>query len=76
VTGGQSGNFNTTGAACYRTADTIHGWGCSNNTGRTVSVDGTAVTCGALPLPAAWSDGYHYFSFSAGSFPWASFYWW
>jgi len=76
VTGGQSGNFNTTGAACYRTSDTIHGWGCSNETGRTVSVDGTVESCGALPLPAKESNGYTYFSFTAGAYPYASFYWW
>jgi Subtilase family/Fibronectin type III domain len=75
VTGGQSGNFNTTGPACYRTSDNIVGWGCSNFNGRTVSVNGTAVTCGQA-LPAKLADGYRYFSISAGSFAWASFYWW
>ncbi len=76
VTGGQSGNFNTTNAVCYRTADTINGWGCSNFTGRTVSINGSATTCGATPLPAKWADGYRYFSISAGSLAYASFYWW
>jgi hypothetical protein len=76
VTGGQSGNFNTTNAVCFRTADDILGWGCSNFAGRTVAVNGTAVSCGALPLPGKWSDGYRYFAVSAGSYPWASFYWW
>lgn len=76
MTGGQSGNFNTTGAVCYRTSDTIHGWGCSNETGRTVSVDGTVESCGALPLPPKEPDGYTYFAFTAGAYTWASFYWW
>ncbi|MGC4066994.1 MAG: S8 family serine peptidase [Polyangiaceae bacterium] len=76
VTGGQSGNFNTTSAVCYRTADDILGWGCSNFSGRTITVNGTTVSCGAIPLPAKWSDGYRYFAISAGSYPWASFYWW
>jgi hypothetical protein len=76
VTGGQSGNFNTGGPACYRTKDAIHGWGCSNMNGRTAAVEGATVSCGALPLPAPASDGYRYFSFSAGTYPWASFYWW
>ncbi|HEY3486181.1 MAG TPA: S8 family serine peptidase, partial [Ilumatobacteraceae bacterium] len=76
VTGGQSGNFNTTGAVCYRTSDTINGWGCSNFQGRSVSVNGTPVTCGQVPLPAKLADGFRYFSITAGSFAWASFHWW
>jgi acetylxylan esterase len=70
---GQSGNFGTTDAVCYTVGGTINGWGCSNTTGRTVSVNGTAVTCGQMPLPG--SSPYT-FSFSAGSYTWASFYWW
>ena len=73
ATGGQSGNFNTTDAVCYVVSTTINGWGCSNATGRTVTVNGTAVTCGQLPLPGG---APYTFSFSAGSYPWASFYWW
>ena len=76
VTGGQSGNFNTTSAVCYRTADTINGWGCSNFAGRTVAVNKVAEACGAMPLPAKWSDGYRYFAISAGTYSYASFYWW
>jgi beta-glucosidase len=75
----QSGNFNTTGAVCLRTAATVNGWGCSNFAGRTVSVNGgTATTsCGAGPFPLAkWSDGYTYFSVTAGTYPWASVYFW
>jgi hypothetical protein len=73
ATGGQSGNFNTTGAVCYTVNATIRGWGCSNTTGRTVTVNGTAVTCGQMPLPGS---APYTFSFTAGSYPWASFYWW
>ncbi len=73
VSGGQSGNFNTTGAACFTVTGTINGWGCSNADGRTVTVNGTGVTCGQMPLPG--SSPYT-FSFSAGTYPWASFYWW
>ena len=76
VTGGQSGNFNTTGPVCYRTSDNIVGWGCSNFDGRTVSINGTPMTCGQTPLPAKLADGFRYFSISGGSFPWASFFWW
>jgi hypothetical protein len=70
-----SGNFNTTGAVCYRTNQTVNGWVCSNFTGRTVAVNGGTATgtCGAGPFPLAKSsDGYTYFSVSAGSLPWAS----
>ena len=73
VSGGQSGNFNTTGAICFTVSTNINGWGCANNDGRTVTVNGTAVTCGRLPLPGS---APYTFSFSAGSYPWAAFYWW
>jgi hypothetical protein len=71
----QSGNFNTTGAVCYRTNMNIAGWGCSNFDGRTVTVGGVARTCGQLPLTKA-ADGYYYFAVTAGSFAWASLYAW
>ncbi len=76
---GQSGNFNTTGAVCLRTASTVNGWGCSNFDARTVSVNaGTATaTCGAGPFPLPkYTDGYTYFSVTAGAYPWASIYTW
>jgi lysophospholipase L1-like esterase len=76
MSGGQSGNLDTTGAACLRTSATISGWGCSNFDGRTVQVNGVATTCGRTPLPARWSDGYNYFAVSAGTYPWASLYYW
>jgi hypothetical protein len=79
ITGGQSGNFNTTGAVCLRTSQNVAGWGCSNFAGRTVSVNGGAATatCGSGPFPLAkWSDGYTYFAISAGTYPWASLYYW
>ncbi len=73
VSGGQSGNFNTSGAICFTVTGTISGWGCSNADGRSVTVNGTATTCGAMPLPGA---SPYTFSFTAGTYPWASFYWW
>ncbi len=73
---GNTSNFNTTGAVCYRTAQTINGWGCYNLDGRTLSVNNTVVTCGRMPLPARWSDGYYYFSATAGIYPWAGIYAW
>jgi cellulose 1,4-beta-cellobiosidase len=75
LTSGNSGNFNTTGAACYRTTATVNGWGCYNMDGRTVSVNGSTTTCGTMPV-AKWTDGYSYFGFTAGTYPWAGFYYW
>jgi len=72
---GNTGNFNTTGAACYRTSATINGWGCSNFDGRTVTVGGEARSCGQLPVTRS-SDGFTYFSVTAGSFPWAALFTW
>jgi endoglucanase len=72
---GNTGNFNTTGAVCYRTSATVNGWGCSNFDGRTVTVGGEARTCGQLPLTRS-GDGFIYFSATAGSFPWASLFTW
>jgi arabinogalactan endo-1,4-beta-galactosidase len=79
MSGGQSGNFNTTGPVCLRTAATVLGWGCSNFAGRTVSVNGGAASsaCGGGPLPLAkLADGYTYFVISGGTYPWASLYFW
>ena len=72
---GNTGNFNTTAAVCYRTNATINGWGCFNFDGRTVTVGGVARTCGQLPLTRA-ADGYYYFAVTAGQFPWAGMYSW
>jgi hypothetical protein len=71
---GNSGNFGTTGAFCFRTADNITGWGCANLTGRTLKVNGVTVTCGTLPLPAK-VNGYYYFDASAGGVDYASIDW-
>jgi endoglucanase len=70
-----TGNFNTTGAACYRTNATVSGWGCSNFDGRTLTVGGVARTCGQLPLTRS-ADGYYYFAVTAGTYAWASLYTW
>jgi hypothetical protein len=72
---GNSGNFNTTGAVCYRTNGTVNGWGCFNFDGRTVTVSGEARTCGQMPLTRA-ADGFIYFSVTAGAFPWAGIFTW
>lgn len=70
-----TGNFNTTGAVCYRTNATVNGWGCSNFDGRTLTVGGQGRACGQLPLNRS-ADGYYYFSVTAGTYPWASIYAW
>jgi mannan endo-1,4-beta-mannosidase len=72
---GNTGNFNTTGAACYRTNANINGWGCYNFDGRTVRVGGVPRSCGQMPLTRS-ADGYYYFEASAGQYPWAGLYTW
>jgi len=72
---GNTGNFNTTGAVCYRTNTTINGWGCYNFGGRTLTVSGVARSCGQTPLTRA-ADGYYYFAVTAGQFPWAGLFSW
>ncbi|WP_257459550.1 cellulase family glycosylhydrolase [Archangium lipolyticum] len=72
---GNTGNFNTTGAVCYRTNANINGWGCHNFDGRTITVGGQARTCSQMPLTRS-SDGYYYFAVSGGTYPWAGLYTW
>jgi mannan endo-1,4-beta-mannosidase len=72
---GNTGNFNTAGAACYRTNANINGWGCYNFDGRTLTVGGVARTCGQMPLTRS-ADGYYYFAATAGQYPWAGLYTW
>jgi hypothetical protein len=72
---GNTGNFNTAGAVCYRTNATINGWGCYNMDGRTITVGGVARTCGQMPLTKS-SDGYYYFAVTAGTYAWAGLYAW
>jgi hypothetical protein len=73
--GGNTGNFNTTGPVCYRTSVVVNGWGCSSFDGRTASVGGQPTTCGTVPVIRS-ADGFVYFSATAGSFPWATFFTW
>jgi hypothetical protein len=58
----------------------VNGWGVSNFQGRSISVtvngSGTAVTTPGAQLPPKGSSDYYHFSATAGSFPWASVYWW
>jgi len=68
--------LNTTGTACYKVAQTIHGWTCSSWDQRTMSVSGGASssTCGYTISPSP--DGAYYFNVSAGKYSWAAFNWW
>jgi aryl-phospho-beta-D-glucosidase BglC (GH1 family) len=72
---GNTGNFNTAGAVCYRTSATVNGWGCYNFDGRTINVGGQARTCSQMPLTRS-ADGFYYFSVSGGTYPWAGMYTW
>jgi hypothetical protein len=72
---GNSGSFETTDAVCYFVEGSFNNWACSNLGGRSVTVNGTSVTCGgALPAQA---DGGYYFEFSASTdgTDYTSFYW-
>jgi hypothetical protein len=65
----------TTGEAWYVLDRPIAGWQGSEMAGRTVEVNGIAVSLGQKPLPAA-IDGKWYVRFSTGTHSWASFSWW
>ena len=60
-------------AFCVATCDDIAGWGCSNDQGRTYTVNGAVVACGAT---IAKKNGYYVFQVSAGTNASASIYWW
>ena len=75
-TGANTGNFGTTSAYCFVTCDNITtGWGCDNfnDTRRTVTVNGTSVTCGGT-LPAK-KSGYYYFAIGPGGETWDAIHW-
>ena len=73
---GNSGNFNTLGAVCFRTKSTFNSLGCSNFAGRTIKVNDVLDTCdGKKKTFAAAIDGWNYFDVSAGTLSYASFGW-
>jgi hypothetical protein len=73
---GKTPNFGTTGAVCYRTTETFNSLGCSNFDGRTVKVNGVVVACGTAKATfAAPIGGYTYFDVSAGTYAYASIFW-
>jgi subtilisin family serine protease len=72
-----SGNLGTS-ATCHQTSAALSGANCGNfASGRTFSVNGTAVSCtgGNIPLPAPRNGGYC-FRASAGDHAWAYFSTW
>lgn len=74
---GSSGPFGTTDAVCYRLdfSPAEHaGWGCSNAADRSVTINGTSVSCGETPLPEPVMGAY-FFEFGDGKSPNAAFYW-
>lgn len=76
VTGGQSGNFNTTGAVCLRTKETFNTvGGCYGWDGRTIKVNGMLATCMVKATFPAAIDGWNYFDVTAGSNEFAGFSW-
>jgi hypothetical protein len=74
ISGGQSGNFGTTGAFCFRTADDFTDYGCSSADGRTVKINGTEITtCGGKP-PAKLGS-FYYFDFGPGKYEYTGINW-
>lgn len=77
VSGGKTNSFDSTTSVCYRTADDIDGWGCSNFDGWTLKVNGTAVaTCGGTLPPKIGSFYYFQATASATAASYASIFWW
>ncbi|HYQ46901.1 MAG TPA: hypothetical protein VER11_33250 [Polyangiaceae bacterium] len=78
VTGGptgNTGNFNTLEAKCFRTKSTFNHIDCSNFQGRTLKVNGATTMCGAAGTYAPTADGYTYLEGSAGTNLSASIFW-
>jgi len=71
----QAYTLNTTGDAWFVLSQSASGWQGSEMAGRTVEVNGVAVTLGQSTLPPA-SGGKWYFHFSSGDHSWASWSWW
>ena len=74
---GNTGNFNTLEAKCFRTKSMFNNIACSNFDGRTLKINGVAATCNPAMkgtfAPSA--DGYIYLDASAGTNLSASVYW-
>jgi hypothetical protein len=75
---GQLPKAGTADAFCVATCDDIAGWGCSNFGGRSVTVNGTAVTSceGTTQAALVKKNGYNVFQVSAGTSVDATIFWW
>jgi fibronectin type 3 domain-containing protein len=80
-TNGHPALFGTFNGVCYVSCDVFQGWGCSNTETRTVSINGSPLNCGTLPIPAAKTSGFNVIDVSAadqnnGGHDYASLFWW
>jgi len=65
---GHTGKFNTTGAICFVTCDSItDGFQCYATTSRTIKINGSSVSCGSLPTAAAKTPPYTVIDITAGT---------
>jgi fibronectin type 3 domain-containing protein len=65
---GHTGKFNTTGAICFVTCDSITGgFQCYATTSRTIRINGSTVSCGSLPTAAAKTPPYNVIDITAGT---------
>lgn len=78
---GSTGNFESSTAFCFRTADIIAGWSCNNLEGWTMTINGQPVTCTSGTVSSATMppslNGIYYFAFtgSDSAKTWASLSW-
>ena len=75
--GNNSFTLNTTGPFCFVTCNDLkHGWGCDSftTTTRSITVNGSAVSCGGA-LPARKPEGYYYFEIGAGGHTYDGIHW-
>jgi fibronectin type 3 domain-containing protein len=65
---GHTGKFNTTNPICFVTCDVINGgWGCYwQAAARTITINGSQLSCGTTPVPAPKTAGYTVIDLSAG----------
>jgi hypothetical protein len=76
---GHPGKFLTTGPVCYVTCDTITNWSCYGtdySSGRTITINGSQLTCGNGPIPAAKTTGFNVIDISAGTDTQDEIWWW
>ena len=72
---GHPGAIGSTNGICYVTCDTITNWGCANTDGRSITINGIPMACGATPIPAAKTAGYNVIDVTAGTNTQATIFW-